>query len=330
MSNDMWPEFVALIEAGKGRPGIYEMDLASARAIMEKALIRWAGDPPPGCTRRDVIVPTKHRDVAVRVYTPNREVGSLRPLIMVFHGGGFVLGSLDTQDAIAHRIALESNSVVVSVDYGLAPERPFPEGINDGFAVYEWIRQNGDALGAHPAQLGVWGESAGATVAAAVALMARDRQVAPAAQCLLYPALCSTLKTQAWDTLGTDYGLTRETMAWFWRQYLQGTQQCSSAYAEPLHAESLIGMPPTILVTAGLDPLRDEGAAYARRLRDAGTGVTFDCVEGAIHGFLCRPSISPRANSLLSHYITVFGDILHGVGHEDTKALRTRRRLAQI
>jgi acetyl esterase/lipase len=120
-------------------------------------------------------------------------------------GGGFVMGTLDSQDALAHRSALESNSVVVSVDYSLAPERPFPEGVNDSFVVYEWIHQNGDVLGAHPAQLGVWGEHAGATVAAAVALMARDRQVAPAAQFLAYPALCSTLNTQAWNTLGTDY-----------------------------------------------------------------------------------------------------------------------------
>jgi acetyl esterase/lipase len=108
-------------------------------------------------------------------------------------------------------------------------------------------------------------------------------------------------------------------LAWFSRQYLQGTQQCSSAYAEPLHAESLIGMPRTILVTAGLDPLRDEGTAYARRLRDAGTEVTFDCVEGAIYGFLSMPSISPRANCLLGHYITVFRDILHRVGHEGSE-----------
>jgi len=315
MGTDMWPEFLAIVEAGKRAPGLHETDLASARASMDRALIRWAGDAPPGCTRRNVIVPTDHRDVAARVYTPDSDVGSLRPLIVVFHGGGFVMGSLDSQDALAHRIALESDSVVVSVDYSLAPEHPFPEGVNDSIAVYEWIHQNGDALGADPTRLGVWGESAGASVAAAVALMARDRQVAPAAQFLAYPALCSTLETKAWDTLGTDYWLTRETMAWFWQQYLQGTQQCSSAYAEPLHAESLIGMPRTILVTAGLDPLRDEGAAYARRLRDAGTEVTFDCVEGAIHGFLSMSSISPRANSLLSHYITAFGDLLHPIEH---------------
>jgi acetyl esterase len=216
---------------------------------------------------------------------------------------------------VARRIAIESDCVVVSVGYRLAPEHPYPGGLHDALLVYSWLRRNAPLLGGHPERIGVWGESAGATIAAAVTLAARDRGQAPNAQFLAYPALCSTLATTSWSELGTDYWLTRDTMAWFWQQYLLGTEAHSTAYAEPLLADSLFEFPPTILVNGDLDPLKDECAEYAVKLADAGVEVVAHCVPGAIHGFLSMTTVSPRGSRMLTEYAAAFGRLLRDAGH---------------
>jgi acetyl esterase len=311
MSSPVWPELQPIIKKGEAAVPLKQMPLEVARATMDRALIRWAGAVPIRCDVRDIHVPsTTGRGTPVRIYTPAATAESARPAIVMFHGGGFVLGSLDAQDALAHRVAIGCDSVVISVDYRLAPENPFPAAVHDGIGVYTWVCTSAEALGIDAGRVGVLGESAGATIATAVALTARDHGHPPAAAFLAYPPLCAAMRTASWQKLGTDYWLTRDTMTWFWQQYLGSESRLVSWYAEPLHALSFVGLPPTILITGALDPLRDEITQFHQQLKESGVTVRYEMVEGAIHGFLSMTTVSSRAARLLDQYIAAFGAIV--------------------
>jgi acetyl esterase len=311
MITPVWPELEPIIAKSRIAIPLERMPLADARATMDRALIRWAGEPPLLCDVRDAHVPGEAGlRIRVRTYTPRSQATSARSAIVLFHGGGFVLGSIESQDALAHRIAAGCNGVVISVEYRLAPEHRHPAAVNDGMSVYSWVRANADRLGIDAARVGVFGESAGATIAAAVAMAARDRGECPAAAFLAYPPLSSAMKTDSWQVLGQEYYLTRETMAWFWEQYLGPEPRVESWYGEPLHAPSFAGLPPTILVCGGLDPLRDEDSQFRQKLTDAGALVSYDVVPGAIHGFLSMSTVSDRAARLLDNYINAFAIVL--------------------
>ncbi|WP_163506053.1 alpha/beta hydrolase [Fodinicola acaciae] len=220
-------------------------------------------------------------DVPVRVYTPSGR-DSL-PGLLYFHGGGFVTGSLDTVDATAVRIAAGADVVVVSVDYRLAPEHPYPAAVDDGYAALEWTVKNASRLRIDPARLGIGGDSAGGTVAAAVALLVRDRGGASLRfQYLNVPTVDDRSSTPSRLTLVDTPQLDRAGIEAVWRHYLG--PRTADAYAAPMRADDLTGLPPAHVVVCEFDPLRDEGIAYAQRLVQSGVPTELHLYPGTFHG----------------------------------------------
>ncbi|MCA9190380.1 MAG: alpha/beta hydrolase [Planctomycetales bacterium] len=223
--------------------------------------------------------------VPVRFYRPSHSTATIFPVVVYFHGGGWVLGDLDTHDALCRRLSLAANVVVISVDYRLAPEHPFPAALEDCFEVLRLIDQDAQKYGVDSCRVVVAGDSAGGNLAAAVALKLRDTsQDFLKGQVLIYPVMDHECNTRSYHSFATDFGLTRADMIWFWKQYL-GEQNVTS-YCVPTLESNLQGLPPTLVVTAEYDVLRDEGERYAELLSAAGIPVKHIQYPGAIHGFV--------------------------------------------
>jgi acetyl esterase len=268
--------------AALGGPGIETMSPDEARAMMA-AFPRGTG-PEVGAVT-DVIAPgADGADIPVRVYRPAGE-GPF-PVLCYFHGGGWVLGSVDESDATSRRLCDLAGCLVVSPDYRLAPEHPFPTAAEDCYAVTTWAEAEIGAHGGDPTRLAVSGGSAGGNLAAVVALMARDRD-GPALcfQFLEYPVIAADLGTGSYRENADGYLLTRATMAWFWDHYVPDPTRRTDPLVAPLHADDLAGLPPALVITAELDPLRDEGEAYGAALEAAGVPTTVTRYDGVVHGF---------------------------------------------
>src|SRR5215831_6728271 len=224
-------------------------------------------------------------EIAVRCYTPAGR-GPL-PAYVYFHGGGWVIGDIETHDGICRSLANASGCVVASVDYRLAPEHKYPVAVEDAFAATRWVAREAARLGVDGGRIAVGGDSAGGNLAAAVALMARDGDGPPLAlQVLVYPVTHHSFDTPSYREHAEGYLLTRSAMRWFWNHYLPRQEDGLEPLASPLLSRSLHGLPPALVITAEYDPLRDEGEAYAARLREAGVPVTVTRYPGMIHGFL--------------------------------------------
>jgi acetyl esterase len=217
-------------------------------------------------------------------------------VVVNFHGGGWVLGTLDMDDLRCHHLAMTAGCAVVSIDYCLAPEHPFPEPLEECYAATAWVADNAEKLGFDRDRLAVSGGSAGGNLAAAVALVARDR-CGPAIrfQLLNYPAVDTDITRPSYRENGEDYGLTTASMAWFFDQYLPIPGTRFDPYAMPIHEQDLAGLPPGLIVTAEYDVLRDEGEAYAMKLRAAGNDVSFIRYDGVPHGFLTLMPQAPES-----------------------------------
>ena len=233
-------------------------------------------------------------DIPVRVYRrfgtglgAGPGPGGLPPAIVYFHGGGWVVGDLGTHDGTCRLLAAVSRCVVVAVDYRLAPEHPFPAAVDDCLAAYRWVHRTGDELGIAPGRVGVMGDSAGGNLAAVVAQRASDGDVPPpVAQGLVYPALDAHLDTESVRSMGDGYFLTRGDMEYFRGEYLPDRSDWDDPRASPLLADDVTGLAPALVVTAGFDPLRDDGARYAEALRKGGVDVEYRCYQDQIHGFM--------------------------------------------
>jgi len=231
------------------------------------------------------VVPGPHGDIPVRVYAPAPEDGA--PLVVLFHGGGWVVCDLDSHDGICRALCNASGCVIVSVDYRLAPEYRFPIPVEDCYAATAWLSANASVIGADATKMAVVGDSAGGNLAAVVALMARDRGGPELAlQVLVYPVTDHSAETTSHRSTGEGYFLKSAEVMWYWDQYLADPDDGAHPYASPLRAESLAGLPPALIVTAEYDPLRDEGEAYGRRLQEAGVRATVHRYEGMFHSFL--------------------------------------------
>jgi acetyl esterase len=242
---------------------------------------------PPGepvADVEDLTVPGPGGPIPVRVYTP--EGSAPFPLYVYFHGGGWVIGDLDSQDADCRAVANGAACVVVSVNYRHAPEHKFPAAVEDAYWATQWVADNAGRLKGDAARLAVGGMSAGGNLAAVVALMARDRG-SPCVRCqvLIVPVMDHAFDTESYRENGEGYVLTRQAMQWFWGHYLASPADGVNPYASPLRAADLHGLPPAFIVTAEYDPLRDEGQAYATRLRQAGVTVSYQCYDGMLHMF---------------------------------------------
>jgi acetyl esterase len=227
-------------------------------------------------------------EIPLRVYRPAGVPAATRlPVYVYFHGGGWVIGDLETHDVVCRQITAESGVCVISVDYRLAPEHRFPASVDDAWAATRWIVAHAADLGVDGAKVAVGGDSAGGNLAAVVALLARDGGSPPIAlQVLIYPVTDLSAESQSYTDLADGYMLTRDSMRWFKAQYLTKEEDAADWRVSPLRAPSLAGVAPALVITAGYDPLRDEGEAYARRLREAGVGVDAVCFGGMIHGFV--------------------------------------------
>jgi acetyl esterase/lipase len=270
-------------EAGL-RP-IEAMTPVEARAQMEATSRARKAEPLPVARVENRTIPGPAGPIPVRLYWPNAS-GAV-PAIAYYHGGGHVIGSLDTHDVIARNLCAGAEALVASVDYRMGPEHKFPAAVEDSFAALSWLHANAASLGADPARVGVHGDSAGANLAAVVAVMARDAGAPKLRlQSLVYPISDYAMNTASYDTFATGYGiLTRDAMVWFRNHYLRSPADAQDWRASPIKAPSLAGVAPTIVVTAECDVLHDDGANYAEALRRAGVPVEYREYAGMIHAF---------------------------------------------
>jgi acetyl esterase len=300
----------AILDAAKARGG-KPLELKTpeeARAERAEMIARFVPMPEySGVQMKQRIVFAGGREMAVRVYRPaEMPVGprGTLPVVMYFHGGGFVMGTLETHDPYCRALTTEAGVTVVSVDYRLAPEHKFPAGVEDSFAATDWVLEHVEELGGDGRRVFVAGDSAGATMATVVALLLRDKGVKTlAGQILLYPVTryCDP-PTASYVEMATGYGLTRKGMEWLWGQYLNDASEAKDFRAAPLMAASLAGLPRAFVVTAEYDVLRDEGQAYARRMEAEGVRVTHVFAEGMNHSFAASADefpFLPQAKELL-------------------------------
>jgi acetyl esterase len=270
--------------AQTGGPALSEMSPSDAREMYKNLS---AFDQPEEVARvDDRVIPGAGNDIAVRVYTPQEAIGGAAPLLLWLHGGGWVIGDLDTADATARALANRSGAVVVSVGYRLAPEHTAPAALDDALAALTWAVENGELLGVDATHVAVGGDSAGGNLAAVLCQRVRD-EFGPDIdfQLLVYPVVDCTLSHPSIEENAEGYFLTKDAMLWFCGHYL-GAVDPKDPSVSPLHADSLAGLPPALVITAEFDPLRDEGEAYATALRDAGVSVEAIRYEGQIHGFV--------------------------------------------
>jgi acetyl esterase len=218
-------------------------------------------------------------------------------MLVYFHGGGWVIGNLDTHDGVCRQLCNAAHCVVVSVDYRLAPEHPYPAAAEDAYAATRWVAANAAAIGGDPARIALGGDSAGGNLTAVVTLMARDRGGPPLVfQLLVYPATdAPTADHPSYRENAEGYFLTRDMMLWFWNHYCGSTPDLTDAYRYPLRAKDLRRLPPAYVITAEFDPLRDEGEAYAARLREANVPVRLKRYAGMIHGFFGMGALLTQA-----------------------------------
>ncbi len=289
------PDVRAYLDRVAGAPAPHEVPPELARANMEATASELFGPADPVGAVVDRAIPGPIR---LRIYEPR---GDARPhgVLVYFHGGGWVVGNLETHDGVCRALCARTPCVVVAVDYRLAPEHRFPAALDDAWAATAWVAEHAASIGGDPSRIAVGGDSAGGTLAAGVAARARDRGLALALQLLVYPVLDFDFERQSYRENGTGYGLTEAAMRWFWSQYMGPEGDPTNPEASPLRVGDLAGLAPAFVLTAEYDPLHDEGEAYAARLRGAGVPVTHICLEGLIHGVLRMPGAIPRGHEAL-------------------------------
>jgi acetyl esterase len=249
---------------------------------------------PAGIRVEDDVVPRDGGAVPVRWYRP--EGAAPLPVVIYFHGGGWVVGNLDSHDTITAELAARTGALVVAVDYRLAPEHPYPAAFHDGRAVLHHVTDPGKVPGADPTRIVVAGDSAGGNLAAALSLWARDSGGPPLrGQALIYPVLDPDLTHPSCRTNANAPLLTTAGMRWFWQAYLGGALSTDDSYAAPARSRNLTDLPPAFITTADHDPLSDEGHVYARRLREAGVGVEHRAAARLVHGHLRARHLSADA-----------------------------------
>jgi acetyl esterase len=239
----------------------------------------------------------RNGSVPVRIYRPfEAQARKVTPCVIFLHGGGFIKGSLDTGDSNAWGMAAHVGAVVVSVDYRLAPEFPYPHALNDIYGVLHYLASNAGSLGIDKNGIAVWGESAGGNLSAAVSLMARDRGGPRiAAQVSIYAIFTDDATSESYSIHADSAGLKASCAELAWKQYLAGRDAGKEIYSAPLKCENLAGLPPAFIHYAEIDPIADDSPQYAARLKEAGVPVTLRCAEGMIHGFLRARFTGPTA-----------------------------------
>jgi acetyl esterase len=295
MRGDLDPQVEQLLDLLNEYDITLSGDVAESRQQLD-TMMDLAGDDPVSVGRvADVSIPAEDRDLPARAYVPDGE-GPF-PTVAFFHGGGFVLGSLDGYDNFCRLLARRSGCLVVSVDYRLAPEHPWPAALEDAYAATQWLSNNAEQFSGDSNRLAVAGDSAGGNLSATVSLLARERGMPDIhSQVLLYPATAYLEPMDSRAENASGYFLTADDIVWFVKQYLDNELDAHNPLAFPLSARDLTDLPPAFVLTCGFDPLRDEGIAYADRLREAGVAVEHENYESMIHGFLNMEGIVDRSH----------------------------------
>jgi len=259
-----------------------------------RTMVTLMDEPAPALPRvEDVRIPGPAGEIPARVYAPS--VGAALPVVAYFHGGGWVQGDLETHHGLCARLAKHGGVLVVAVDYRLAPEHKFPAAVEDCLAAYRWLRVHGRDVGADPGRVAVAGDSAGGNLSAVVSqLAAGGGTPVPTCQVLIYPAVDFSTETDSHRELVDGHVIPRDRIMWYGEQYLRSDADKADLRASPLRAPSLAGQPPALIVTAGFDPLRDEGRAYGDRLREAGVDVVYREYPGQIHAFVSLTKAIPQ------------------------------------
>ena len=288
------PQARALIEAAAAadlRPW-HTLPVEEARAAFRSRQASAQGEPPPVGLAIDRTLELSDRRIPARVYRPVGREDAELPVYVHFHGGGWVLGDLDSHDGLCRGLCARSGALVISVDYRLAPEHPYPAALDDAWESVLWIAANEGELGADASRLAVGGDSAGGALAATVCRRARDEGGPDIRfQALIYPVTDMTLSLPSMAELAEGYNFTRDAMAWFRDLYLPDEASWKDPDASPVFAEDLGRLPPALIVSAGFDPLRDDAKAYADALTAAGVPAEYVCYGGMIHGFLNMPAV---------------------------------------
>jgi acetyl esterase/lipase len=297
------PQARALIESAErsAGPALNSVGVEEARRLYRESRLALA--PPPVAVRetRDFSISGPGGAIGARYYRPlGTKPGEALPAVVYFHGGGWTCGDLDTHDSVCRGIAARGYCVVVAVDYRMGPEHRFPAAVEDALTALQWVAANASTFGADPARLVVAGESAGGNLAAVAALALRDPGPRLAMQVLVYPVTDQAADTDSLRRFARGYSLTRELLRWYQGNYLRDERDRADWRASPLRAKDHSRLPPAYIITAGFDPLRDEGKAYAERLAQAGVDVTYECFEGQIHGFLPMAGVIAAAHH--AHY----------------------------
>jgi acetyl esterase len=282
-----------------GRPPYHQLSPKDARQLFRDT--RPASTPP--APEIGEVKDLRADQIPFRLYRPKGvPASSPLPALIFFHGGGWVIGDLETHDVLCRQLTAAAGISVVNVDYRLAPEHKFPAALEDAWAATRWVAAHAGELGIDAGRLAVGGDSAGGNLAAVVAILARDHGgPALALQVLTYPVTDVAAESASYAEFAEGFMLTRDSMRWFIAHYLRDKQDALDWRVSPLRAPSLAGVAPALVVTAGFDPLRDEGEAYAKRLREAGVRVDSICYGGMIHGFAPMGRLIETGNRAVAH-----------------------------
>jgi acetyl esterase/lipase len=308
------PASQAFVEATSKPPFLYELTPAEARKVLDD--VQSAPIDKLAVEDRWITVPSEVGDVRVRIVRPRDAAGTL-PVILYMHGGGWVLGNADTHDRLVRELAVGTGAAVVFVEYNRSPEAHYPVAIEQGYATARWIVREGAANQLDPDRMAVAGDSVGGSMTAAIALMSNERgDVRFVQQSMYYPVTDARMDTGSYEQFAEGYFLSAKGMAWFWDAYLPEVDRRSEPFASPLRAsdEQLAGLPPAFLIVDEADVLRDEGEAYAARLREEGVAVTTVRYDGITHDFMMLNPLSDThaTRAAVAQAISILRDALHG------------------
>lgn len=307
------PELQQLINEFKSLNINYtQMPAADARRLAHELSAkrpRMPDVPPTQITLQKIALPG--RDINLRIYKPAVLAEKITPVIVYFHGGGFVWGRPEFYDDMSAILADASQATIISVDYRYAPEFPFPAGFNDCYETLEYVQQHATQFNINADKISVAGDSAGGNLAAAVCLKARDEQGPKIqAQLLIFPCLEINFDRNSYRTMGQNYLLTTELMHWFYDQYLANADDKKNPLAMPLNAKDFSNLPPALIIAAQYDPLCDEDEEYAARLKTAGNRVDYVCYSSLIHGFITLGMVCPAAKTAVEDMAAKFSQLL--------------------
>jgi acetyl esterase len=286
----------------RGVPPTHTLSPAEARRLYRERRSFTQPAPPEVAAVRELRATGPHGEIPLRLYRPRGSApAAVLPVLVYCHGGGWVIGDLDTHDTLCRELANGSGACVIAVDYRMGPEQRFPAAVDDVLAATRWVQRQAAELQVDAARIAVGGDSAGGNLAAVVALAAREAGDLPLAfQLLIYPATDQRRGAPSHTTKGQGYLLTNQTMAYFIGHYIADPAQYLDWRASPLLHRDLAGLPPAFVLTAGYDPLRDEGLQYAQRLTEAGNRCTEICFERQIHGFITMGRVIDEANTAVA------------------------------